>query len=116
MAHSLQTVGLTMAHREFTDSERTTWMVWEVYPALADRRTSVGDRRGYMRETVDRRTAFNPACVSPEYAHGWLAFQSGLERRRLVPVPPGWEALDESDLERLCKAATPVGRPRRLVE
>jgi hypothetical protein len=116
VAHSVQTVGLTMAHREFTDSERTTWMVWEVYPMLADRRASPGDRRSYTRETAERRTAFNPARVSPEYARGWLAFQSGLERRRLVPVPSGWDALDERDLERLCKAATPVGRPRRLVE
>jgi hypothetical protein len=105
-----------MAHREFTDSTRVIWNVWDVYPTLGDRRGAPSDRRRFMRETLDRRTAFNPARVSPEYAQGWLAFQSGVERRRLAPVPQGWESLDEHSLERLCQAATPVGRRRRLVE
>ena len=105
-----------MAHREFTDSTEVTWNVWDVYPALGDRRTPTGDRRRFMRETVDRRTTFNPARVSPEYEQGWLAFQSSTERRRLAPVPEGWETLDAQSLERLCQAARPVGRLRRLVE
>lgn len=105
-----------MAHREFTDSTRVTWDVWDVYPTLGDRRVPTGDRRRFMRETVDRRTAFNAARVSPEYVHGWLAFQSGAERRRLAPVPHGWENLDAHSLERLCQVATPVGRRRRLVD
>ncbi len=104
-----------MAHREFTDSSRVTWDVWEVYPNLGDRRAAPGDRRRFIRESADRRTAFNPARVSPEYEHGWLAFQSGTERRRLAPVPIGWEQLDERGLEQLCRVATPVGRPRRLI-
>jgi hypothetical protein len=69
-----------------------------------------------MRETLDRRTAFNPARVSPEFAEGWLAFQAGQERRRLAPVPLGWEQLDESALEQLCQAAMPVGRSRRPLQ
>jgi hypothetical protein len=105
-----------MAHREFTDSKQVSWNVWDVYPALGDRRTSGVDRREYRRETEDRRTAFNAARLSPELAQGWLAFQSPQERRRLVPIPRGWEALDPMSLERLCQAATPVGRGRRLIE
>lgn len=105
-----------MAHREFTDSTQVTWYVWDVYPTLGDRRAPTGDRRRFMREAVERRTAFNPARVSPEYVHGWLAFQSGTERRRLAPVPQGWESLDARSLEQLCQVARPVGRPRRLVE
>jgi hypothetical protein len=107
-----------MAHREFTDSRRTSWQVWDVYPALGDRRGPLGDRRFFMRETVDRRTVHGAAglAVSPGYERGWLAFQSGLERRRLAPVPEGWAGLEGAELERLCQAATPVGRPRRFVE
>jgi hypothetical protein len=107
-----------MAHREFTDSRRITWNVWDVYPALGDRRGPLSDRRHFRREAADRRTApdVTPLRVSPEYTHGWLAFQSGHERRRLAPVPEGWQVLDDPDLERLCQAARPVGRPRRLVE
>ena len=105
-----------MAHREFKDSKQVSWDVWDVYPALGDRRTSGVDRREYRRETEDRRAAFNAARLSPELAQGWLAFQSPGERRRLVPIPRGWEALDPMALERLCQAATPVGRARRLIE
>jgi hypothetical protein len=101
-----------MAHREFTDSRRITWAVWDVYPSLGDRRAIPGDRRQFMRESVDRRTAFNPARVSPEFARGWLAFQAGEERRRLAPVPAGWEQLEAEQLELLCQTAIPVGRPR----
>jgi hypothetical protein len=107
-----------MAHREFTDSRHVTWDVWDVYPALGDRRGSLADRRRFMRETVERRTMLGAAGlrVSPEYMRGWLAFQSEHDRRRLAPVPEGWEELHEVELERLCQVATPVGRPRRLVE
>ena len=102
-----------MAHREFTDSTRITWNVWDVYPTLGDRRATSPDRRRFLRETAERRTAFNLAHVSPEYAQGWLAFQAGPERRRLAPVPTGWDGLDDRDLERLLEVATPVGRSRR---
>jgi hypothetical protein len=107
-----------MAHREFTDSNWVTWNAWDVYPSLGDRRRPCGDRRVFIREAGDRRTLRTGAgvAVSPEYARGWLSFQSGDERRRLVPVPAGWEELDASELERLCQAARPVGRCRRVVE
>jgi hypothetical protein len=107
-----------MAHREFIDSRHVTWDVWDVYPTLGDRRGSLADRRHFIRETVERRTMLGAAGlrVSPQYTHGWLAFQSEHDRRRLAPVPDGWEELDEAELERLCQAATPIGRPRRLVE
>ena len=105
-----------MAHREFTDSRQVSWVVWDVYPTLGDRRRSAEDRRRFHRESDERRTAFNPTRLRPEYVDGWLAFESRGEKRRLAPVPRGWEQLDERDLERLCDAAVSVGRPRRLVE
>jgi hypothetical protein len=105
-----------MAHREFTDSRRINWVVWDVYPTLGDRRRSPEDRRRFMRETDERRTAGSPLRLRAEYENGWLAFESRGEKRRLAPVPEGWDQLDERGLERLCDAAVSVGRPRRLVE
>jgi hypothetical protein len=105
-----------MAHREFTDSRRVTWTVWDVYPTLGDRRRSPEDRRRFLRDTEERRGAFDATRLRPEYVDGWLAFESRGEKRRLAPVPEGWDQLDEGALERLCDAAVPVGRPRRLLE
>jgi hypothetical protein len=38
------------------------------------------------------------ANVRPEYAGGWLSFHCGASRRRLAPVPRGWESADEDQL------------------
>lgn len=107
-----------MAHREFIDSKQIAWAVWDVYPARGDRRAPMADRRQFIREEEDRRTVIGVAGlrISPEYQAGWLAFQSGVERRRLAPVPPGWDKLDGPQLEQLCEVARPLGRSRRLVE
>ncbi|MGZ8375636.1 MAG: hypothetical protein ACXWZS_06545 [Gemmatirosa sp.] len=49
-------------------------------------------------------------------AEGWLAFQAGTVRRRLVPIPDGWEALSESELRALCQAAAAVARAMVAVD
>jgi len=42
-----------------------------------------------------------------QYREGWLAFESALgEKRRLAPVPPDWESLDDRELSALCGQAT----------
>lgn len=41
-------------------------------------------------------------------AHGWLAFWSGIERRRLAPIPLDWQDLAEDQLAQLCDRALPV--------
>jgi hypothetical protein len=43
-------------------------------------------------------------------AEGWLAFQAGTVRRRLVPIPDRWEGRSEGELRALCRAAAPVAR------
>ncbi len=35
--------------------------------------------------------------------HGWLAFRSALELRRVLPIPAGWEQMTDTELERLCR-------------
>jgi hypothetical protein len=107
-----------MPHRLFTDSHGVRWEVWEVEPSYAERRQATRDRRQVRRPGTDRRRVHDPMRVriSSELTHGWLAFQASHERRRLTPVPNGWELLGEDRLEELLHAATLVGRPRRLHE
>lgn len=107
-----------MPHRQFTDSKHTTWEVWDVEPSHAERRTSAGDRRQSKRSSDERRQVHDHTRVriKTDLAHGWLAFESKHDKRRLTPIPSGWEALDVESLERLCEQAHPIGRPRRLLE
>lgn len=46
------------------------------------------------------------------FANGWLCFESEREKRRLAPIPAGWESRDAGALEHLCEQACRV--PSRL--
>src|SRR5687767_14456543 len=60
---------LAVGYREFVDDAGTFWRVWDTYPVAAN----------------------TLRAVSPNYAGGWLTFESDAERRRLAPIPPEWE-------------------------
>ena len=107
-----------MPHRQFIDSKRTTWEVWDVEPSHAERRISGDDRRRGHRTSGERRQVRDRTRVriKSDLAHGWLTFESKHDKRRLAPIPSGWEAFDESALEQLCERAKSIGRPRRLLE
>ena len=77
-----------MALREFTDRAGRAWSVWEMTPENMHRRS---------------RDALG------SFAEGWLCFESALgEKRRLSPIPPGWEEVPDEELERLCLMASPA--------
>ena len=91
-----------VSYRTFLDSTGKRWEVWLVTPAAAERRKA--DRRAGTarsenfafadrRRTPERRK--NPFRrtieVATEYSSGWLCFESEGEKRRLAPVPDGWE-------------------------
>jgi hypothetical protein len=106
-----------MPHRKFADARGVTWDVWDVEPSRAERRS--GSERRRVPRGPDRRQqpSLEPRVrISGKYVAGWLAFQSRDEKRRLIPVPDGWDALTEAELERLLQSAACVGRPRRLLE
>jgi hypothetical protein len=107
-----------MPHRQFTDSKRTKWEVWDVEPDNAERRKESADRRRGRRTSGERRQVQDRTRVrmKSNLSHGWLAFESKHDRRRLAPIPIGWETMDASALEQLCEQASSVGRPRRLLE
>ncbi len=80
-----------MASREFTDSDGMTWTVWSVAPqdmsVSLKRLTGSGD---------ERRTP-------------WLAFQSSAgDKRRVTPVPDGWESCELEQLKALWIGAVRV--------
>ena len=70
--------------REFTDSDGMEWQVWEVNPTIHERPLKAGKSRTFLK-----------------VPQSWLCFSGGSDRRRLTPVPEGWEQLDDAALETL---------------
>jgi len=107
-----------MAFREFTDESGRMWTVWDVHPALVERRQrNTGPPPGVReRRHQDRRRAI----ISSAMAEGWLAFESrDGEHRRLAPIPEnpgGWRTATEEQLRSWCVLARPARRTRRLIE
>lgn len=100
-----------MPLREFIDPAGRTWKVWSVYPQYADRREA--HRQGIPRPGGERRHHEEPRVqLDGPFRHGWLTFESANERRRLAPIPPGWDDGSDEALLRLCERATPVEGPR----
>ena len=122
-----------MTYRTFTDANGVTWNAWDVRPPRADRRTGK-ERRTHgiddpgvdppvldEREGDERRRRVDEEVphirIREILSGGWLAFESTSERRRLSPIPPGWETAPESELAQLCaRASAAPGPPRRLIE
>jgi len=75
-----------MAHRRILDNQQQVWDVWEVTTASAPRRI----------------------LVQPELQSGWLAFQCGEQRRRLAPLPIGWDEMSDHALLGLMDQASPI--------
>ena len=81
-----------MAVREFTDRSGVDWQVWDVTPTHLHPATRGEDFMGDLQD-------------------GWLAFQSGPDKRRLeAPYPANWMSLPLSEMEALLERATPVIR------
>lgn len=79
-----------MSVREFTDSRGVEWRAWDVMPGHLHPVTRGEDYLGALQ-------------------HGWLAFESRTEKRRLeAPYPSEWRSLPLRELEELCRRATPV--------
>lgn len=98
-----------MSYREFNDHDGRLWEVWEVRPAVIERRQA-DDRRRRPRDFSDRRSAEMQFRLLGGLRDGWLTFQCGVERRRLTPIPEGWTSLPDETLRALSTRATPVTR------
>jgi hypothetical protein len=69
--------------REFTDSAGVAWRVWSTIPR-AD------------------------AVYDESLRSGWLTFESADTRKRLMPIPRGWEDATPERLDLMCRAAEVV--------
>lgn len=106
-----------MALREYRDLDGRPWMVWSVAAKFnpvrseTDRRTTPSARseertaRSQERRVLQERRGAMPP---PEWMQGWLCFQTTGEKRRLIPVPEGWERSTVRELEELRKLASPI--------
>ena len=77
------------------DSTGTIWTVFEV------KKSGASDQWAYLPE---------------QFGNGWLCFESDFAKRRLTPVPPGWNELSDADILGLMKTAQPVIRARASAE
>ena len=118
-----------MTHRAFADARGDLWQVWDVVPQWADRRA--GDERRFralddpdvdppvleQRQNPDRRQGlpdeFPRIKLTDGLVGGWLSFESAGTRRRLSPIPSGWEDAADAELEEMCRRAAPAVPSRR---
>ncbi|MFN2637259.1 MAG: hypothetical protein ABR585_09550 [Gemmatimonadaceae bacterium] len=105
-----------MTPRSFKDRAGKLWDVWQVHPSSTERR--FGERRVNKEkrsDALERRTGLerrkkHRTHVAQEFAYGWLCFETFGEKRRLAPVPEGWERADDDTIEQWCCVAKPVVR------
>jgi hypothetical protein len=99
----------SMTHRKIRDGDGRAWDVWEVYPAAVERRMS-GEFPAVTAEgnTEGKRQREVRLLVPAELQQGWLAFQCGSDRRRLVPIPENWSLLEDEALISLLDRADRV--------
>ena len=102
-----------MAHRTFTDRFGRLWDVWDVQPTMTDRRAA---RQGEPFPAERRKHPEMRPGLPVELRRGWLAFESKVERRRLAPIPAGWDQLPDTGLGELLDRATARRASRRLIE
>ena len=79
-------MGTRMGYAEFSDREGRSWRVWHTRPRLAD--------------VLSR--------LPTEWKDGWLTFECDTDKRRLAPVPPGWESFSSTRLDLLRRMAEPA--------
>jgi hypothetical protein len=109
-----------MSYRTFVDNDGAYWQVWDSQPSKVERRTSADDRRHIKRfpwrgverrSGVDRRTINQRRITLSEgYGRGWLTFESLDEKRRLIPIPSGWEDATNTTLRTLCDQAKRIAK------
>lgn len=76
--------------RQIRDDAGVEWMVYEVNPAAGAWRSIESLPEGYR--------------------NGWLCFESPTEKRRLTPLPIGWQDLPIEKLSGLLGSAIQVRR------
>lgn len=103
-----------MPHRVFTDSAGRRWDVWTVIPSRVERRQHQ-DALAWQGPERRQQEEYR-VLLGGQWTYGWLAFETSGEKRRLAPIPDGWEEMTPGELGELLARATLVRPSRRLVE
>src|SRR3954462_14458668 len=103
-----------MAHRSFHDDVGREWEGWEVVPTAVERRIAEAPPRPAVAER--RRVKETRVVVPDRLQKGWLAFQSGRDRRGPAPIPADWQNMTATELLELLQQADRRVKTRRLVE
>jgi hypothetical protein len=72
-----------MAYREFIDNDEIHWRVWATLPTVGK-------------------------VLSQGFEKGWLTFESSAARKRLAPIPDGWEEFTDAKLRAILRLAAPT--------
>jgi hypothetical protein len=68
-------------------------------------------RGAERRSGMDRRlTSQRRITLSEGYGRGWLTFESLDEKRRLIPIPAGWEDISLGELRVMWEKAKRVSK------
>ncbi len=110
-----------MPYKVFDDPDGISWEVWRVSPSSTERRSGTGEARfasslggsGARSGGTERRLSDSGprSVLKAGFENGWLCFESRTgEKRRLTPVPDGWETATAEKLWLWCRAAREVPR------
>jgi hypothetical protein len=110
-----------MALREFGGMGGRRWEVWDTIPSTPQGDYADTPMGRLLSSRSDAESGAGiPGRFTPGRESGWLTFASGTERRRLSPIPAGWESCDEDDLrgylsraDRVASAPQRIGRQSR---
>lgn len=94
-----------MPLREFADSLGRVWQAWDTHPSGIGHLTKGDSAFTRFVASTAKREGRERTTVREQYAEGWLTFRLADARRRLAPIPDGWEHADDSVLRRYLDSA-----------
>ena len=96
-----------MALRGFVGDDGRDWQVWDTRPAILSPNVDASDANSAGAPSPAARSAdiADIARISKKREGGWLTFTTESERRRLSPIPIGWDSADDGTLRALLAVA-----------
>ncbi len=89
-----------MSLREFADSSGNVWQAWDTHPQRIEHLKKGESAFTRFVATTAKREGTEPTTVREQYSEGWLTFKLASTRRRLAPIPDGWERAEDATLQR----------------
>ena len=91
-----------MALRGFVGDDGRDWQVWDTRPTMPSANADASDANAPPSLATD---VADFARISKKREGGWLTFTTVSERRRLSPIPDGWDSADDVTLRALLAVA-----------